>query len=179
MFFRAFFTLAGASFAAVKAVDLCAWSSLEGCFDSAVCCIGAVEHVCCNSILSDYGFSVQYTDLPGPVSDGQAWASANCVANPLGNCFASLAINTEASGTGDFCFRGVGKINSLSWTHRASKRADVGFMETMLANVFKFTVDGAEKAIQIPAGEGSVDTVLALYKAINFTGLATYYASAN
>ncbi|KAJ6492719.1 hypothetical protein C8R47DRAFT_1012805 [Mycena vitilis] len=156
-----------ASFAAVKAVDLCAYSSTEGCAGSALCCFDAAEHLCCNELTAEYGFSIGYAGLPGPVSDGQAWTGGNCADGP---------VFTGESGTGDKCFVG-GKTNSMSWTNTAGKRANPGPNATAQPNVFKFTANGVEKAVKIPTGKGAVDAVIALYKAGNFTGLATYVSA--
>ncbi|KAJ7653708.1 hypothetical protein DFH06DRAFT_957567, partial [Mycena polygramma] len=71
-----------ASFAVVKAVDLCAYSNFGGRSGSSVCCSNFPENTCCE-LPDGYGFSVGYTNLPGPVSVGQAWSSRNCVAEPV------------------------------------------------------------------------------------------------
>ncbi|KAJ7653716.1 hypothetical protein DFH06DRAFT_1133848 [Mycena polygramma] len=151
MFSKTLLSFIFASFAAVKAVDLCAYSSTEGCSGSALCCFDAAEHLCCNEFTAEYGFAIGYTSLPGPVSDGQAWTGGNCVDGP---------IFTGETGTGDKCFVG-GKTNSISWTNTAGKRANPGPNATAQPNVFKFTANGVEKAVKIPAGEGAVDAVIA------------------
>ncbi|KAJ6579272.1 hypothetical protein DFH09DRAFT_1310609 [Mycena vulgaris] len=85
---------------------------------------------------------------------------------------------TNQIGTGNKCFIGAGtKINSMSWTNTASKRA-VDAVDGVQPNTLKFAVEGVEKALQIPAGEGAIDTMLALFQAGNFTGLEAY-AGAN
>ncbi|KAJ7653719.1 hypothetical protein DFH06DRAFT_1330436 [Mycena polygramma] len=174
MFSQTLLTFAIASLAAVKAVDVCSYSNTLGCSGTSLCCKGVAEHICCEVPNAGFGFSIAYNGLPGPVSDGQAWTSSNCVDG---------GVFTDQVGTGNKCYVGAGtKINSsvaaarlaIAWTNTASKRATVGPMETMQVNVFKYTAEGVEKAIQIPAVDGAVDAVLNLYKAGNFTGLATY-----
>ncbi|KAJ6492722.1 hypothetical protein C8R47DRAFT_1070275 [Mycena vitilis] len=170
MFSKVLLTLAIAALATVNAVNVCSYSNTLGCSGTAICCDSLAEHRCCLIPNTGFGFSILYDLLPGPVSDGQAWTGNNCVDGP---------VFTDQVGTGAKCFVGVGeKINSVAWTNTASKRATTGPMETMQANVFKYTLNGAEKAVEIPAIDGAVDTILNLYQAGNFTGLAMY-ASAN
>ncbi|KAJ7888987.1 hypothetical protein B0H13DRAFT_1626897 [Mycena leptocephala] len=166
MFSQTFLAFVLASLAVVKAVDLCAYSNTLGCSGTSVCCGDIAANLCCHPIPAGFGFSIDYLGLPGPVSDGQAWTGTNCVSGP---------IFTDQIGTGNKCFVGAGtKINSMAWTNSASKGAADAVGGTMQPNVFKFTVEGVEKSIQIPAVEGAIDTILTMYKAGNFTGIEAY-----
>ncbi|KAJ7661903.1 hypothetical protein DFH06DRAFT_1129082 [Mycena polygramma] len=161
MFSQTLLTFAIASLAAVEAVDVCSYSNTLGCSGTSLCCKGVAEHICCEVPNAGFGFSIAYNGLPGPVSDGQAWTSSNCVDG---------GVFTDQIGTGNKCY----VVSHGPTPPDSSKRATVGPMETMQVNVFKYTAEGVEKAIQIPAVDGAVDAVLNLYKAGNFTGLATY-----
>ncbi|KAJ7760764.1 hypothetical protein B0H14DRAFT_2540133 [Mycena olivaceomarginata] len=167
MFSKTLLAFAIASATVVSAVDLCGYSDTLGCSGAALCCRNASQHFCC-SFVAGFGFSVQYTNLPGVVSDGQAWTSSNCVAG---------GVFTDQIGTGTKCFvsGGAQKINSASWTNTASKGVvDAVVPGIITPNIFKFTVDGVEKRVPIPAGEDSIEAMLALYKAGNFTGLEAF-----
>ncbi|KAJ7927200.1 hypothetical protein B0H13DRAFT_1861576 [Mycena leptocephala] len=156
MFSQTFLAFVLASLAVVKAVDLCAYSNTLGCSGTSVCCGDIAANLCCHPIPAGFGFSIDYLGLPGPVSDGQAWTGTDYR-------------------DGQQVLRGAGtKINSMAWTNSASKGAADAVGGTMQPNVFKFTVEGVEKSIQIPAVEGAIDTILTMYKAGNFTGIEAY-----
>ncbi|KAJ7938838.1 hypothetical protein B0H13DRAFT_2301487 [Mycena leptocephala] len=105
-------------------------------------------------------------EMEHPVRMFKLLSSTDCVSGP---------IFTDQIVTGNKCFVGAGtKINSVVWTNSASKGAADAVGETMQPNVFKFTMEGVDKSIQIPAVEGAIDTILIMYKAGNFTGIEAY-----
>ncbi|KAJ7159165.1 hypothetical protein C8R43DRAFT_1179106 [Mycena crocata] len=164
MFSKTLLTFIFASLATVKAVNVCAYSNTLGCSGSAVCCSNLAEHLCCVNVPTGFGFAVQYQNLPGPVSDGQAWTSNNCV---------NGGVFTDQIGTGTKCYVGGGtKINSMAWTNTASRIA--GVSGTTNPNAFMYTEDGVEKYVQIPAEDGAIEAMLGFYKAKNFTALEAY-----
>ncbi|KAJ7159164.1 hypothetical protein C8R43DRAFT_359695 [Mycena crocata] len=125
-----FFTLA--PFAAVSAVDLCAYSNDLGCFGpgAALCCAESPEHSCCGPIPPEFGLSIFYNALPGPVSEGQAWTSANCF---------SGGIFTDVTNTGNKCYVGGGqKVGSISWASVLPARAGLGMLGIIQPNLFKY-----------------------------------------
>ncbi|KAJ7130345.1 hypothetical protein C8R44DRAFT_731876 [Mycena epipterygia] len=156
-------TLAAIALAQVHAVDVCSWSDDLSCGGVATCCLNLPANQCCGNVAQGFGFSVSYSNLPGLVSDGQAWTSSDCGAG---------GIVTQQIGTGTKCWRGAGtKAGSTSWTNHASKRS-VG--ECLTPNVFKFTHNGVQKAVQIPSDDGALDKLVGFAKAGNFSALAAY-----
>ncbi|KAJ7833545.1 hypothetical protein B0H14DRAFT_3462683 [Mycena olivaceomarginata] len=89
----------------VNAVDICAWSNIEDCTGTAVCCGHNPEHSYCTNIPAGFVFSVQYTDLPGPISFGQAWTSTDCVAG---------RVSTDQVGSGTKCYASACNGNTPS-----------------------------------------------------------------
>ncbi|KAJ7148348.1 hypothetical protein C8R46DRAFT_1343837 [Mycena filopes] len=167
MFSNTLLAFALASVAAVHAVDICGYSNTLGCSGSAICCDSLPAQRCCSITTAGFGFSVEYFGFPGVVSDGQAWTSSNCVAGP---------VFTDQIGTGNKCFVGGGpKINSVAWVNSASRVVNQTIEGSAVAPTsFRFTENGVEKSITIPAGEDAIDKLVALYKAKDFAGLAAY-----
>jgi hypothetical protein len=151
---------------ATQAVDICAWSNAQGCSGTGVCCNNIGANNCCG-IPGGFGFSIGYNGLPGPVSDGQAWTSNNCVAG---------GIVTFQIGTGNKCWVGGGlQAHSMAWTHAASKR-ELGNGTTVNPDVFKFIVGGETKGIKIPDNV-EIGDLVALANAGDFATLQTYEAA--
>ncbi|KAJ7241079.1 hypothetical protein C8J57DRAFT_1527123 [Mycena rebaudengoi] len=163
--FHQLFIATVAAIALVQAVDVCAWTNTLNCDGTAVCCLKFGVNQCCGNIQQGFGFSISYSNLPGPVSDGQAWTSINCRAG---------AIITQQIGTGNKCWVGAGtKANSMAWTHAASKRSAPA-SECAAPDVLKFTDIGVQKAVRMPSTDGALKEMIEFVKANNFTALAAY-----
>ncbi|KAJ7055982.1 hypothetical protein C8F01DRAFT_993485 [Mycena amicta] len=164
--FRLLLTYVLASVAVSQAVDVCAWTNTIACSGASFCCNSLAVNICCMNVPAGFGVSISYSDLPAPVSAGQAWTSGNCAAGP---------IDVAQAGTGDKCFVGGGSVEagSMAWTHAPNKREATAF-ENATPDTFNFEVNGVPKSIKIPATDGAVDQVAKLFWAGNFTALLAF-----
>ncbi|KAF9471622.1 hypothetical protein BDN70DRAFT_975642 [Pholiota conissans] len=161
--------------AAVLAAPVLAQNvNYEG-FASTVSCSGSAfgctdgGAICC-SLPTGFGFSAQFNNLPSG-SQGQGYTGGGC-----GNFVFSVF------GPGTKCQNlGGGRVSNLNWFHspqggRRAVQARAAEEATACSepSYFRYTVNGAERTIKVPATTGSAQTIADLYLARNMTALSAY-----
>ncbi|KAJ7892165.1 hypothetical protein B0H13DRAFT_2665732 [Mycena leptocephala] len=172
MFSPTFLTFVLASLAVVKGVEICGYSDTLGCSGAAVCCSNIAANVSCGALPTGFGAAIDYVGLPLDSSDPD-WICNDCRVGVMQAC---VDFNNQDGPGVEDCYLASGvNITTALWTTTISSSCTaVSSDEMVQPDVFKFPVDGAVKAVRIPAGEGAVETMIALFEAGNFTALEAY-----
>ncbi|KAJ7591706.1 hypothetical protein C8J56DRAFT_1046042 [Mycena floridula] len=144
--FNKSFVVTAVLITAVRAVDICAFTTTTSCSGASSCCTNLNPSQCCRISSPAFGESVAWSKLPSFFVNLQAWSGSNCGNGP---------IDTNS------------KVN-LCWTSQGSTKATfVAFGVPTLEGG-----EAANKTIVIP--EGSYETVLALYADNDFAALDAF-----
>ncbi|KAF9483082.1 hypothetical protein BDN70DRAFT_963831 [Pholiota conissans] len=156
--------------AAVLAVPALAQNvNYEG-FASTVSCSGSAfgctdgGAICC-SLPTGFGFSAQFNNLLSG-SQGQGYTGGGC---------SNFAFSVFGPGTK--CQNlGGGRVSNSPQGGRRAVQARAAEEATVCSepSYFRYTINGAERTIKVPAATGAAQAIADLYLANKVTALATY-----
>ncbi|KAJ7581969.1 hypothetical protein C8J56DRAFT_1056099 [Mycena floridula] len=164
--FNKSFVLTAVLITAVRAVDICAFTTTTSCSGASSCCTNLNPSQCCRISSPAFGESVAWSKLPSFFVNLQAWSGSNCGDGPIDtNSNVNLCWTSQGSTKATFVAFGVPTLEG-------GEAVVDDALGCATPNILNFVADGQNKTIVIP--EGSYETVLALYADNDFAALDAF-----